>query len=235
MQHVWSEHQLAQFKKILQQDVQRLKGQISSLQAQHQDTDSNGEYQLRDELSTVDNHPADHGTALYEQQRDISLVQHFEHQLDETYEALDRIEQDNYGYCIVCHQPIEHARLEAAPATMYCHKDMASIEAEQNIHNMYEYSPKSFIGLNDDDTEFTGFDGEDATQAILEYGNSNIGQVSANPLNDDDDELHGFVEPLETFIATDITGRHVHIVRNKAYQQYLQQGEGDHELENYSD
>ena len=28
------------------------------------------------------------------------------------------------------------------------------------------------------------------------------------------EELHGYVEPLESFMATDITGSHVHIVRN---------------------
>src|SRR5690606_38823440 len=126
------------------------------------------------------------------------FVQHFEKQLAQINEALERIEQNNYGFCKVCLQPIDQARLEAAPATEYCQQDMMIIEEQQAPYKIYEYSPKSFINLNDDDTEFTGFDGEDATQAVLQYGNANIGQHDADPMDDDDHELHGFVEPLET-------------------------------------
>ncbi|MNG41802.1 hypothetical protein D3C84_1312150 [compost metagenome] len=40
------------------------------------------------------------------------------------------------------------------------------------------------------------------------------------------DENEGFVEPLESFIATDITGRVVSVVRNRQYHEYMSHGEG---------
>ncbi|MNI26538.1 hypothetical protein D3C73_802400 [compost metagenome] len=45
------------------------------------------------------------------------------------------------------------------------------------------------------------------------------------------DEHDGYVEAYESFVATDLYGEHVTIVRNQAYQDYIQQGEGDHLLE----
>ena len=35
-------------------------------------------------------------------------------------DALDRIERNQYGFCLACHQAIELHRLETAPETQYC-------------------------------------------------------------------------------------------------------------------
>lgn len=35
-------------------------------------------------------------------------------------DALDRIERNQYGFCLACHQAIELHRLENAPETQYC-------------------------------------------------------------------------------------------------------------------
>ncbi|MNO07431.1 hypothetical protein D3C81_2296140 [compost metagenome] len=45
------------------------------------------------------------------------------------------------------------------------------------------------------------------------------------------DENIGYVEALESFLATDIYGRHVTVVRNKQYQEYMHNGEGEALLE----
>jgi hypothetical protein len=45
------------------------------------------------------------------------------------------------------------------------------------------------------------------------------------------DENEGYVEAFESFIATDIYGKEVSIVRNKAYRQYMDNREGEPLLE----
>lgn len=45
------------------------------------------------------------------------------------------------------------------------------------------------------------------------------------------DEHEGFVESIESFLATDITGSHVTVVRNRFYREYMSRREGDPLLE----
>lgn len=45
------------------------------------------------------------------------------------------------------------------------------------------------------------------------------------------DENDGYVETFESFLATDMFGSHVSVVRNKAYKEYIQGGEGEALLE----
>jgi hypothetical protein len=83
-----------------------------------------------------------------------------------------------------------------------------------------------------------GFDGEDAWQIVERWGNSNSPALSENRDVDtyenvgiESDDPDGYVEAIESFLATDITGRHVTVVRNKAYYDYMQHHEGDRGLE----
>jgi DnaK suppressor protein len=41
-------------------------------------------------------------------------------EIDQIDKALGRAEKNNYGLCAACHQPIEDARLAAAPETEFC-------------------------------------------------------------------------------------------------------------------
>ncbi|MNJ02765.1 hypothetical protein D3C73_1628390 [compost metagenome] len=41
----------------------------------------------------------------------------------------------------------------------------------------------------------------------------------------------GFVEPYESFIATDIYGQNVSVIRSSIYQRYIEDGEGEGLLE----
>ena len=41
-------------------------------------------------------------------------------QLRQVEEALDRLDQEEYGYCIACHEPIAPNRLRSVPWTPYC-------------------------------------------------------------------------------------------------------------------
>jgi hypothetical protein len=52
-----------------------------------------------------------------------------------------------------------------------------------------------------------------------------------NDLFNDADETDGFVEAYESFIATDLYGKEISIVRNKAYREYMANQEGEPLLE----
>lgn len=225
----FTSQQLQHFRSILLED----KNNIIQQQQSHAEPSSiSSQSNIDAELSMYDNHPADQATELYEQERDRSFAQAQLRQIAKIDDALQRIDSGNYGHCAVCQAAIDVERLEAIPETHYCqnHATTNHVAIPQ-----YEYQAKTFVELNLDDADYNGFDGEDMSQALWEYGNSNLAQNSqmldtefAAEINE---ELHGYVEPLESFIATDITGQHVHIVRNAAYLEYMKAHEGDEDLE----
>jgi RNA polymerase-binding transcription factor DksA len=49
-----------------------------------------------------------------------ALAANLKEQLEEVMHALTKMEQDGYGICEGCGQPIVPARLEAMPAARYC-------------------------------------------------------------------------------------------------------------------
>lgn len=77
------------------------------------------------ELSSAEQHPAELATETMERELDQSLVEHAEHELAEIEAALTRIEEDHYGLCEACGQPISEGRLDAMPAARYCVEDQA--------------------------------------------------------------------------------------------------------------
>ena len=73
-----------------------------------------------EELSTVDQHPADIGTETFTMERDQSLLEQIRSDLDDVGSALARLEQGTYGLCEACGGPIGDERLEAVPAARFC-------------------------------------------------------------------------------------------------------------------
>ncbi|WP_058305804.1 TraR/DksA C4-type zinc finger protein [Gracilibacillus massiliensis] len=73
------------------------------------------------ELSTsFDNHPADMGTELYERQKDLTIQEHEQQELEEVEHALKAIEKGTYHLCEECGIEISEDRLLAIPTTRYC-------------------------------------------------------------------------------------------------------------------
>lgn len=73
------------------------------------------------ELTEVDQHAADLGSETFEREKDFSMLQLIESQLDDVDRALRRLEEGSYGRCEVCNAIIPDDRLEAVPATRFCH------------------------------------------------------------------------------------------------------------------
>lgn len=191
------------------------------------------------EFSMYDNHPADTATELYEREKDIALNEHAEFHLIQVNEALSHIEQGDYGVCVFCHQPIPFERLQAIPTTLYCKEHVPDPHESEGrpIEEQFLAPPFGRTSL-DELSEQNQFDGEDAWQIVESWGNSDSPAMSENrnveDYNDvyiEADEHEGFVESYESFVATDLYGKQVTIVRNKAYQDYIHNGEGDPLLE----
>ncbi|WP_256760266.1 TraR/DksA C4-type zinc finger protein [Cohnella sp. WQ 127256] len=190
------------------------------------------------ELSTNDNHPADAATEMFERGKDIALLEKEAFRLERVEAALERMESGEYGHCITCGKFIPIERLEALPTTTYCVEHEPRQQTSNNRPVEEEFLSPPFGRTSLDERDQTGFDGEDAWQIVESWGSSNSpAMAEGNNISDYDqmsieaDENDGFVEPFESFIATDITGHNVTIVRNRAYRQYIADNEGDHFLE----
>jgi RNA polymerase-binding transcription factor DksA len=82
------------------------------------------------ELSSVDQHPGDSGTETFEMEKNVSLLEQVEDELQEIELAAQRLERGTYGTCQACGRPINDERLEAMPATRFCIEDQAKAERE---------------------------------------------------------------------------------------------------------
>ncbi len=85
------------------------------------------------ELSSVDQHQADVGTETFNRERDFSILERIEGELDDVEHALRRLDDGSYGTCEACGRPIDDDRLEAMPAARFCLADQATAEQEARV------------------------------------------------------------------------------------------------------
>ena len=81
------------------------------------------------ELSTVDQHPADAGTEMFEDERDQSMIERLEQELQAVERAMQRVEDGTYGVSIESGEPIPDPRLEAVPHAERTVEEQARFEA----------------------------------------------------------------------------------------------------------
>lgn len=224
--------QLSQLRSLLTQqqaDIQHRLKNNEHYGLQESMRDSTGE------LSEIDNHPADAATELYNRSMDISLLERDEHELDNIDAALSAMDKGTYGLCIDCGNPIPMERLSAIPSTRYCreHNPGQNAPFTRPVEEEFLSPPFGRTSLDERDDQ-NGFDGEDAWQIVESWGNSDSPAMaegsnidSYNDMEIEADETEGFVEPWENFIATDIDGNHVTVVKGRSYRHYMESGEGD--------
>ncbi|MEZ0235612.1 MAG: TraR/DksA family transcriptional regulator [Actinomycetota bacterium] len=85
-----------------------------------------------DELSSVDQHPADLGTETFEQTKEDSIRRQVDEQLAEVRRAQARVEDGTYGLCEACGRPIGTERLVARPNARFCVDDQRAAERERD-------------------------------------------------------------------------------------------------------
>lgn len=106
------ENELNHFKRLLIDMRDRLKGELRTIE---ETTQSLGD---QDELSHLPTHPADRVSEGVEKQLAVAKTE--SELLTAVYEALERIDQGDYGICENCGSPIAHERLEALPYAANC-------------------------------------------------------------------------------------------------------------------
>lgn len=200
------------------------------------------ERDMTGDLSTSDNHPADMGTEVYERGKDISLNERSEHRLEEITRALSSMATGQYGTCTACDTPIDYERLDAVPTTAFCvdHAKQSGLNAqrERPIEEEFLTPPFGRTSL-DERSDMNFFDGEDAWQIVESWGTSNSPAMAENPDEQSNydhmfieaDEHDGYVESIESFLATDMYGNALPVIKNRKYRQYMDNDEGDLTLE----
>jgi len=177
------------YKEKLISEQTRVRNLIAQMK-QNGVIDSNSE--MATELSFYDNHPSDIATELFDKEKGVALKGNEKSILNKIENALESIENHNYGKCKSCGRSINEARLEFTPYAENCIQCQKSIDntipADQNnrcveedvLGTLFKYSNVGNVGI----------DQEDTYQAVEQF----------NKLDDivefyDDDD--GYVEPIE--------------------------------------
>jgi DnaK suppressor protein len=110
-----------QARKLLREERQRIERELTELRSQ---TGGDGE------LSNVDQHTADAGTELFEDERAQSMIERLERELEAVDRAVKRVEDGTYGVSIESGEPIPDARLQAVPQAERTVEEQARFETQ---------------------------------------------------------------------------------------------------------
>lgn len=147
------------------------------------------------ELSTIDNHPGDIGSEMFERSKDFALKEQSRIIVKAIDNALAAIENGTYGKCEMCHRDIPYERLEAVPYTTICSACKAEAEkiSSQRPRPIEEDVLTYPFGRSfNDDTDKNFYDGEDTWQEIARHTLS----YEIEPEGDQRQTQHG-VEEIE--------------------------------------
>jgi DnaK suppressor protein len=109
-------------RQLLERERERVLRELAELR---------GEQTGDGELSVVDQHNADVGTELFEEERDQSLINRLQQDLEAIERAFKRLEQGTYGRSVESGAPIPDARLEAMPWADRTVEEQARLEAQE--------------------------------------------------------------------------------------------------------
>jgi DnaK suppressor protein len=108
-------------RELLQRERERIQQELEDLRNRG---GSDGE------LSNIDQHPADAGTELFDEELDQSMIDRLSRELEAIDRAEERIASGTYGLSVESGEPIPDNRLEAIPHADRTVEEQARIEAE---------------------------------------------------------------------------------------------------------
>ena len=120
-------------KKEIQELKEKLLAERKDLQAQLDELEQSSFGSDQSEISGemgFDEEYADAGTATFERERDLSLVNNLRDLMERIDKALAKMDEGRYGLCDRCGKPIEKLRLKALPYANLCIKDK---QAEERV------------------------------------------------------------------------------------------------------
>jgi RNA polymerase-binding transcription factor DksA len=105
-------------RQLIVSERERLAALVREREAEGIGTESENE--SVSELSSLDQHLADLGTETFEREKDFSLLEQLEAEIEDLDAALRKVDEGTYGICEICGKAIEPERLEAIPGTRTC-------------------------------------------------------------------------------------------------------------------
>lgn len=148
------DYKLKKYKDILLEEKERIENIL-----EHRDGYAN------EELSNVDNHPADIGTEMFMKEQDEGFKASYKGTLEKIDISLLNIEDGSFGNCISCNKDIEEERLEAIPYTSLCSDCMDEDESGE----IHESLDEAYITQKSSSRENVQFDREDSYQDVAEF------------------------------------------------------------------
>ena len=107
-------------RELLNRERERIESELRALRG---DRSGDGE------LAAVDQHNADAGSDLFENERDQSVIERLERELEAIARAEQRLEEGKYGVSVESGDPIPDGRLEAVPWAERTADEQARFEA----------------------------------------------------------------------------------------------------------
>ncbi|MBT3254694.1 MAG: hypothetical protein HN995_02905 [Candidatus Marinimicrobia bacterium] len=120
---------LKKFRELLMDERNRIAEDLDYQKSELNKTITEG----AGELSSATYHMADVGTDMAEREKTSLFAHRQAKYLSDVDEALDRVEEQTYGVCIICGDLIEEGRLMAAPIAKY-HVSCKETQNQRN-HN----------------------------------------------------------------------------------------------------
>ncbi|HWI53493.1 MAG TPA: TraR/DksA C4-type zinc finger protein [Symbiobacteriaceae bacterium] len=200
---------LEHFQQLLLDERKQYVDQVDMIRETGIGDLSHGDQNQED--STVDNHPADLGTEMFEREKDLGLRSNAIRRLRDIDTALERMTSGEYGTCMECGNPIPEERLEVFPSALTCIECQTIKEAPADrFHRPIEeqvLNPpwgRSFR----DGTGDPGYDGEDAWQEVASYGTSESpsdvpGAVKFTDMYNSDEDVYTVVDHMDALVDED--------------------------------
>ena len=116
-----TEEELNHFRTKLLEEKETAEREIREMKESYNDLTKNSD----DKQSAQDHHQGDIGSEESEKSVLLSAIDRNKEKLEKIKVALDRMNDGNYGICVVTNKPIQKERLEALPYALY------SVEAKR--------------------------------------------------------------------------------------------------------
>lgn len=208
--------QMSTLRSRLNEELEDIKNRLE--EHEHFGLDNASIKESLGELSSYDNHPADHGSELFEREKDVALNEFTEQEAKDIIWALKAMDEGIYGQCQLCHADIPFERLEAMPTTLRCIQHAEEKVLSDRRPAEEDILRPAFGKFNYDGEDATMYDAEDAWQDVAKYGSSETpsdfvdpSKFSYNKMYMDSEENVGYVEDIEGFLITDIEGKNVDV------------------------
>ena len=109
----WTEAELDEVRKEMEDEVAELRGEISKAETQIAE-------RMGDAVADAGDDPADAGAKTFEREHELALTHNARELLAQNERALARIATGTYGVCESCGESIGKARLQAFPRATLC-------------------------------------------------------------------------------------------------------------------